>query len=240
MTLVAIDAATAGLRWRWLSVLTRLWYNDRYRSVTMLGFFTVALAVLGIVVLVEAGQRARFGHRLSSRSATAIIIATAVVTGIPAAASTVGDRYANASELPGRSLVSVERRQFYEAMAQLVPPGEKVLNNAADGSAFMFAYGGVHPVFFAIGAPPSTPNGDVLQQTLVTAPDHVHICQMVRSDGIGWVLAPAVSYSDKSVAPIRTPGIEIPENFWLTSLALSNPSKELRLYRITGCPTPVP
>lgn len=232
---VIVDAATAGMRARWLSGLTRLWYNDRYRSVTMLAFAGVVLAVVGLRVVVRQapGSPSARAPRLRWIGALTALV---VLASLPSSASYLHARYAGAAELPGRALVSADQRAFYARMAEVVPPDDWVLNNAADGSSLLFAYEGLHPVFQAIGANGATPHGDELQRTLVTSTDHGRLCQLLTQDDIRWVLSPHVSMDRLSVAPIPSPGIDIPDGFWLTTLVLSDPSGRMRLYRITGCP----
>ena len=235
MVLVVVDAATAGLRLRWISAITRLWYDDRYRSVTMLGFIGVVLVVVGLRAVAGRLAATRWGSWVPRRTLTVALAVATIACALPSAAGYLHDRYAGAAELAGRSLVSDAKRAFYGQLATVVPPDDKVLNNAADGSALMYAYAGVRPVFYSIGSPASTAHGDELQRTLVTRTDHEQVCRELAVDGIRWVLTPTVSMDRLSVAAIPTPGIEIPDGFWLTTLALSDPTGQLRLYRITGC-----
>ncbi|GAA4542784.1 DUF6541 family protein [Amycolatopsis samaneae] len=145
--------------------LSRPWWNDRYRL--------MALAAIPLCLFAAHGmaQLQRWLAKLVSRStrprawagpacAAVIVALFGVLTGgfsTAANAKTVSLLYYNG--LPGEVVPPVNTDEL-AAMAELgrmgIPADEKVLNDRLDGTAWMYAIAGVHPVaaHYDAGVPP--------------------------------------------------------------------------------------
>lgn len=150
--------------WSWVVALSRPWWNDRYRM--------LALAMVPLCLLVAHGmaEAQRYLARLVTRSewlrahpkgTTIAGFAAAVLTiiGLGAVTNgfyatvnsrTVAHAYHNApDDLAGetqRMAVSPLQLTAMHEMARLAVPGEKVLNDRSDGSAWLYAVSGVRTV----------------------------------------------------------------------------------------------
>lgn len=150
--------------WSWVVAISRPWWNDRFRM--------LALAIVPLCLLVAHGmaEAQRYLARAAARSefvrahpkgATLAGLAAAVLTviGLGAVtngfyatvnATTVAHAYHNAPDDQAgetqRMAVSPLQLQAMYRMAELAVPGEKVLNDRSDGSAWMYALTGVRTV----------------------------------------------------------------------------------------------
>jgi hypothetical protein len=141
----------------WVLALTRPWWNDQWR---LIGLCVVPVAVLaghGIAVLqrcatdafkalaakVGAGPPAR-AHRPAS------IVATGLVLTLFLLASSELYLARNVARMrlsaPDGPVVSDLEADAMRALAGMVPPGQRVMNDRGDGSVWMYAIGGVLPV----------------------------------------------------------------------------------------------
>ncbi|MFE0022074.1 DUF6541 family protein [Amycolatopsis sp. NPDC059021] len=155
----------------WVIALSRPWWNDRYRLMALAAIPLCLLAAHGMAQLQRwlaklVTQRAwlRARPRLTARfglvSAAVVVALFAVVTGgflNTANAKAVSLLYYNG--LPGEVVPPVSADEL-TAMAELgrmhIPADEKVLNDRLDGTAWMYAIAGVHPVaaHYDAGVPP--------------------------------------------------------------------------------------
>lgn len=148
----------------WVIALSRPWWNDRFRM--------LALAMVPLCLLVAHGmaEAQRVLARVVMRSewvrahpkgtalaglaaAVATVIGLGAVTSgfyAPADSSAVAHAYHNApDDLAGetqRMAVSPLQLEAMYAMARIAVPGEKVLNDRTDGSAWLYAITGVRTV----------------------------------------------------------------------------------------------
>ena len=234
LVLVLVDAATSTLRSPLLSAVTRFWYNDRFRSATMVALPAVLLAAIAIGWLHERlPDRLRVASRARALVAAVLALA-AVIPAIGSAAGFLGDRYAVAAETSGRSLVSPEEQAFLRTLGSIVPSGELVLDNAADGSALMLAYAGVRPVFATMTDATASPNGVELLARVRAGNSEARTCNLFAYDHIRWVLASGASYTDRGVT--AKPALVIAPGYPLLTQVAATPSGRMRLYQVTGCP----
>ncbi|MCT2586688.1 DUF6541 family protein [Actinophytocola gossypii] len=138
----------------WADDLTRPWWNDRWRL--------IALAAIPLAVIVAHGvaetQRVVGGWisaaasrvRVAGRPAVAGLTSAVLVLG--AFAVLTGGFYVDRNQTrmtlnatPGKA-VSAAEVEGYRELAKLVGPDERVLNDRGDGSVWMYAVAGVHPV----------------------------------------------------------------------------------------------
>jgi hypothetical protein len=141
----------------WVNLVTRPWWNDQWR---LIGMCIVPLAVLaghgvaevqravadGIKALatkVDAGPPALVGT-------TAKVVATGLVLMLFVTASE--DLYLgrNVARMrlaaPDGPVVSSLEAEAMRVLATMVPPDQRVMNDRGDGSVWMYAVAGVHPV----------------------------------------------------------------------------------------------
>jgi len=255
LVLVLLDVATAtyfGFSSGWTGYETffkfsRFWYNDRYRIGTVAPMVGVLLATLGGRAVWTWAQRLgsraaspraegrhRSRRRILASPVTGVLGALVVVaTMLPGPLRYLGHWYIQMSEDPHMSLISPDELQFYQRLSAIVPPGDRVLNNAPDGSALIYAYTDRRPVFYTLYDTPSTVSGLKLRESLVTDEDRGRVCQELRDDRIDWVLNGGLTWSDNAVHDAPAPGMQVPPNFPLTTLVAE--SGHMRLYKVTGC-----
>ncbi|SFQ44380.1 hypothetical protein SAMN05421810_107211 [Amycolatopsis arida] len=159
----------------WVIALSRPWWNDRYRLMALAAIPLCLLAGHGLAEL----QRwlARLVGRLSwtsgirvtparvgATSAVLIVSALAVVTNgfyTTANATAVAYAYHNWPESWGRQIPVTEAEvAAMRRMGELAEPGEMVLNDRNDGTAWLYAIAGVRPV--AAHYDPSVPPPDAV------------------------------------------------------------------------------
>jgi hypothetical protein len=141
----------------WVNTLTRPWWNDQWR---LIGMCVVPVAVLAGHGLAELQRKTAAGIRtltakvdagppaLTQKAAT--VVATILVLTLFVSAS--DDLYLgrNVARMhlaaPDGPVVSSLEVDAMRVLATLVPPGQRVMNDRGDGSAWMYAIGGVLPV----------------------------------------------------------------------------------------------
>jgi hypothetical protein len=161
----------------WVIALSRPWWNDRFRLMALAAIPMCLLAAHGMseaqqwLAKVASGRawvRARpwLTGRVGLASAVLLVVAMGVLTGgfyRAANAKTVSLLYYNG--LPGEVVppVSADEIDAMERLGTLgIPADQKVLNDRLDGTAWMYALSGVHPVagHYDPGVPP--PDADYL------------------------------------------------------------------------------
>lgn len=145
----------------WVISLSRPWWNDRFRLMALAAIPMCLLAAHGMsqaqqwLAKVASGRawvRARpwLTGRVGLASAVLLVVAMGVLTGgfyRAANAKTVSLLYYNG--LPGEVVppVSADEIDAMEKLGTLgIPADQKVLNDRLDGTAWMYALTGVHPV----------------------------------------------------------------------------------------------
>lgn len=145
----------------WVATVTGLWWNDRYRLVALAA---VPMAVIVGNGLAEVQRRvAALAPPRAHPTVVGAVTAAAVLGGfvlgtdglyLPRNAERMTQ---NSGEGPAVSSLEIEGMR---AVARIVPPGERVLNDRGDGSAWMYALTGVLPVaahYDATSTGPYTP-----------------------------------------------------------------------------------
>ncbi|MFG1644288.1 DUF6541 family protein [Amycolatopsis sp. NPDC049252] len=145
----------------WVISLSRPWWNDRFRLMALAAIPMCLIAAHGMseaqrwlakVATGRAWVRARpwLTGRVGLATAVLIVVAMGVLTGgfyRAANAKTVSLLYYNG--LPGEVVPPVSQDEI-DAMDRLgelgIPGDQKVLNDRLDGTAWMYALTGVHPV----------------------------------------------------------------------------------------------
>lgn len=157
----------------WSETVTGPWWNDSWRFAAIAA---MALAVLTAAGAVQVGEQAllwarRRRHRDGPGGRVAVGVAVAVVLGVfgllsngfyvPANADRVATAYRD-----GPTVSQTEQTAMAE-LARLVGPGQRVMNDPRDGSPWMYALDGVHPMFGHIIAPGAVNSAGPDQQELI-------------------------------------------------------------------------
>ncbi|MBN6035352.1 DUF6541 family protein [Amycolatopsis sp. 195334CR] len=145
----------------WVISFSRPWWNDRYRLMSLAAIPLCLLAAHGLAELqrllakVAAGwdwvkARPRLPARIGVASAVLLVSVLAVGTNgfyTTANATAVAYAYHNGPESIGRPVpVTDFEVDAMREMGKFAVPGEKVLNDRLDGTAWLFAISGVRPV----------------------------------------------------------------------------------------------
>ncbi|HEY2059675.1 MAG TPA: DUF6541 family protein [Amycolatopsis sp.] len=145
----------------WVISLSRPWWNDRYRLMALAAIPLCLLAGHGMAELQRwfarlagSGSWARSQPRVLARigvgTAVLVVVAMAVLTGgfyRTANATAVSYLYYNGPEGEVTPPVSANEITAMERLGTMaIPAQEKVLNDRMDGTAWMYAIAGVHPV----------------------------------------------------------------------------------------------
>lgn len=247
IAVIVLEAVTATNRNDHILAVTRFWYADRWRIVPMLPVFSVALSVLGLSSLIDWSLRGRSSWRrraaMMRRPGRAIVgclaiaIYALVIADIPQRISRLSQFYISAALDPERSLVSPREAEYFHRLTDLVPADATILNNPADGSAFIYAYSGRRVTFPApnyAGLGPST----WLRSSLIRVRDHAVVCRALSAAGVTHVFNGGQTFHTAMFEPTPAPGMQIPKAFWATTpVAVDG---DLRLYKITGCKDGIP
>jgi len=140
----------------WVNAITRPWWNDRFRLAAVFGLTASVLVGHGLAQAARGGSAlvdAALRSRRIARPVPARVRAAVVGTGVLFAFLVVSNGLylaRNATRM-GNNIgegpaVSSGEIAAMEALGGMVPPGVRVLNDRNDGSAWMYALGGVLPV----------------------------------------------------------------------------------------------
>jgi hypothetical protein len=140
--------------------LTRPWWGDKWRLIAVFTIGAIVLAAHGVVVISDLLRR-RALRLLAAlppgvgapavRLLRTFPVVPALVLGLVAVGSNGFYQHENLirvklpqfSDGPG---LSKHEQDGIQALARLVPPGARVMNQNSDGSAWMYALAGVKPV----------------------------------------------------------------------------------------------
>ncbi|MGZ4539576.1 MAG: DUF6541 family protein [Blastococcus sp.] len=155
--------------------LTRPWWNDRWRfaALAVLGF--APLAAHGLLTLAQFAQRAltrwpsdALRGRLSGRTVTGALVAVGLALvavlsgGLYASSNTtrMSSSYQHQRTLDSAEITSMQWLRRHSS-------GGTIMNEANDGSAYLLAVAGLHPLFGRVVEPASIPAMGRTQQLLL-------------------------------------------------------------------------
>jgi len=234
---VLLDVLTATLRGVWaFDVIARFWYNDRVRTMAVAAGSLVVVAAVGWQRL-SSWWLTRMDARPSpnQRAATYPSVAAAIVLamGTGCAIPYMSERYIQAASSPTLSLITPEEVAAFRRVAEIVPEGDRILNNANDGSALLYAYVNRKPTLLIAGLAGSTPNSEYLRDQLILL-EPSNICKLMRADGIRWIINNGRAYSNGVIDEATSPRLQIPPGFPLTTERMR--MGHTVLFELTGCP----
>lgn len=232
----------------WAKTLTSLWWNDRWRLVALTAVplcvvigHGVAEAQRCVVLAVDRLLGALPGDQQTPRtagrpvallSAAAALVALAVVTNTFYIARDQERMTTNSGTGPAVSPAEIAGMQ---AVARIVPPGERVLNDRGDGSAWMYALTGTRPVAGHYDAARIGPDAALLAQRFNAYPSDPAVQAAVQRLGIRYVQLDSGFLREWES---RQPGLTgLDRQPWLTEV-YRNPG--VVLYEITPAPPPRP
>ncbi len=234
---VVLDILTATVRQVWVfDIVARFWYNDRVR--------TSAVAAGGLVVVAAVGWRAMTGwwtERQRARSIRswrgaaaypAAAAALAFVLGTGFAVPYLSLRYVDSANDPSLSVVTQEEIEAFRRVAEIVPEGDRILNNANDGSALLYAYVNRKPTLLIAGLAGSTPNSEYLRDQLILL-EPSNICKRMQDDGIRWVINNGRAFANGVIDEATSPRLQIPPGFPLMTERMR--IGHTVLFELTGC-----
>jgi len=181
-----------------LSTLTGFFYND-YRRISGvlgplqwlmigIGLTTVAAALLrGVESLIRVVDRDGLPTRVTAAAAAVIALAL----GLLLVAVTAGYRNTNGSAMAGRyaqsdfTRVDGNDRAAFAWLDKHVRPGERVMNNANDGSTYLYVYDGIPVV--NVSSLGSVPYTDELLANFNRLDTDQRVQQLIRKLDIRWV-----------------------------------------------------
>jgi hypothetical protein len=171
LSAIFVLVACYGGLW-WVITLSRPWWNDRYRLMALASIPLCLLAGHGLAELQRllakfaAGwawvkEKPRLPARLGQVTAVLTVVTLAFVTNgfyTQANAKAVAYAYHDGPASPDRQppLMADELTAMYKLAQMGVGPDEKVLNDRIDGTAWLYAITGIHPVagHYDPGVPP--------------------------------------------------------------------------------------
>jgi hypothetical protein len=141
----------------WVNTITRPWWNDQWR---LIGLCVVPVAVLAGHGLAELQRDAAAGLSALAekvdagpsglaRTAASVVAAGMVLTLFVVASDDLylGRNVARMRlSAPDGPVVSSLEADAMRVLATMVPPDQRVMNDRGDGSVWMYAIAGVHPV----------------------------------------------------------------------------------------------
>ena len=174
----------------WVNLLTRPWWNDRWRFIALCVVPIAVLAGHGLAELQRfvAGRLAavpRLGPRLA-------LVATGLVAVLFLTAS--GGLYAGQNvarmrlSAPDGPVLTAHEIEAMKVLATLVPPGQRVLNDRGDGSAWMYAIAGVLPVAGHYNATRIGPDARLLADRFNHYPGDPEVRAAVARLGVEYVM----------------------------------------------------
>jgi hypothetical protein len=235
----------ASLEDPWAKSVTSLWWNDRWRLIALTAVPLCVIIGHGVaeiqrwtamalraLVRRSGGSSAASGDTRRRRAPVVLALVTSAVALLAFGVVTRGlylerDQLRmtnNSGEGPAVSQAEIAGMQ---AIARIVPPGERVLNDRGDGSAWMYALTGVQPVAGHYDAHRTGPAATLLAARFNQFPTDPAVRAAVQQLGIRYVQIDAGflrSYAS------RAPGLTgLADARWLT-MVYSNP--DVQLYEI--------
>lgn len=220
-----------------VSLLTNPWWNDVWRFVAMVAIAQVVLIAHGLVVARDAvaGWIAR--RRPEAAGRPLLGEALLLVMGLLLAVVTKGLYFGSNTEIirpayaDGPTLSDTERAAIAN-VKNIVPPGAKVMNDPIDGSPYMWALGGIRPVFGSpvyidVEGATQGPDRIMLFKQFNQLDTNQKVRDIVRAQNIqyAWVGDGIIGSPD-----VHAPGMKNLDSVKSLQLVYQNP--EVRLYKV--------
>lgn len=137
--------------------VTRPWWNDQWRIAAIVTLVLITAAASGLVAardgLVGLLRRLPAARRRGAAPRAVALVFLLAVFGLLSNGFYVPANAERMARNQGNETVSAGERAAMHRLAELVPPGARVMNDPRDGSAWMLAIAGVRPVFGHVSPP---------------------------------------------------------------------------------------
>ena len=226
----------------WVKTVTSLWWNDRYRLIALTAVPLCVIIGHGVseaqrwLALAAGALTGRVGSRRGVALGLALVtsVATVLAFGVVTRGLYLGrdqlQMTNNSGDGPAVSPLEIEGMQ---AIAAIVPSGERVLNDRGDGSVWLYALTGVKPVAAHYDGTHTGPDAALLAARFNRYPFDADVRAAVARLHIRYVELDAGflrSYAS------REPGLAgLAGQPWLTKV-YSN--RDVVLYEIDNAPAP--
>lgn len=156
LVFAVVFVMAASYEGQWVELLSRPWWNDRWRLVALWVVVVVPLAGAGVVALRDTGldllRRIRVPPEVLDGRGRVLPAALLAVLLLGVAVASDGlYRERNTARIAAAftdgPAVSRAEEQAFLRLAEVVPPGARVMNDPYDGSPLMYALAGALPVF---------------------------------------------------------------------------------------------
>lgn len=242
---VGLFVVAASYDTTWSLAATRPWWNDQVR---LIGIAVIGLVLIGAHGLAEVHRIAlvavRQAHRTTRRIGIAHLPSRAVAAGLGALLMMFFITASNGLYLArneakmrnsigegpdsnqGPTVTALEQRG-YAVLHDLVPPGEKVMNDRRDGSLWMYALEGVRPVFGHFDATNVSQDQVMLAFYLNQYDFNPQVRAAADRLDVGWV---AVGRGFVTRDAVREPGLVELDRVGALKLVYANP--DIKIYRL--------
>jgi hypothetical protein len=224
-----------------VTLLTRPWWNDKWRFAALFTLCAVVLAAAGLVALRDAvwATIRRLVPRLETvapvrftASAVVLVFVMALVAALSNGLYQQRNETRMAAAFTDGPTVSTAERQAFDELARLVPAESVVMNDPYDGSALMWALDDVRPLFASPVIAPQElttmdPNRRVLFESFNQLDTDIAVQQAVAALGIDYVI---LCRGLIRPAGDNAPGMHHLEN--VSALQLVYENADARIYRI--------
>ncbi|MFC5996211.1 DUF6541 family protein [Pseudonocardia hispaniensis] len=183
----------------WANSITRFWWNDRWRLIAPAAIALALIAGNGLAEtqrwsVAAAGRLRRRDRAGPSRRFVTAGRATVAISVLAAFAVLTGGLYLNrnttrmaVSFAPGPALTPDEVVGLH-VLAEMAGPGARVLNDRGDGTAWMYALTGLHPVAGHYNAANVGPEATLLAERFNQYPRDPAVRAVVGRLGIHYVI----------------------------------------------------
>jgi hypothetical protein len=170
----------------WSTDITRPWWNDRWRLVTLAAIPLCVIAAHGLAELQRNLAAVMRGVPVARLAAVVVVAGAAGVLTSGFYVERNAERMSvNAGPGPA---VSPGEIAGYEELARIVPAGERVLNDRGDGSVWMYALAGVRPVAGHYDGTFTGPDAGLLAQRFNTYDTDSKVRAVARKLHVGYVI----------------------------------------------------
>jgi hypothetical protein len=135
-----LATAVIGPPWSWLRPMSGLWYSSPWRTSYQVAVAGIVLAGAGLAAIVGSVASRLERGRSWAAVGGGLVALTGAVWYLDQPVSTVRSAYESNAPL------TPEMRRAFDVLGTLAGPGDTVLNEERDGSAWMYATHGLRPL----------------------------------------------------------------------------------------------
>lgn len=223
--------------------LSRPWWNNPYRLVSLAGLAMCVLAAHGLAEiqaalrgLVRRWVTAVRVRRLAAAGIAAAVLGSwAVASGLYVTTNStlIGLTVGRHPERDPHNLpISRDEAVAMLRLGELAEPGDWVLNERSDGTAWTYALTGLRPVAGHFDPYMNPPDADVLADRFRDYPTDPQVRELVERMNVRWVIVGRGGYPRYADGSDRAPGLRDLDGLPFLRLAYRN--ADASVYRIVG------